>query len=343
MIPIIMNENFERLGMIKRYTSFLWHKCYYKCGDFEITMSTAEHNYDLIQVGRYVARDDDDRIGVIEKVVVTFDIDTGETATISGRFIEKILGQRIVWDQTSVNGTVENGIYAILYANIINPSDADRKIDSFELKAPKHFADRLEAQYTGTNILSLTEEVCQALSIGFKVALQNGKLVFELYKGTDRSYGQKDNTWVVFSDVNGIMTDMSYRYAIDGETNVARVAGEGEGKDRKVSTVGSSSGLERKELFVDAKDIQSNGGEITDAEYINLLNQRGAEKLTMPVQEVDSAVRLTNKYVYKKDFDLGDIVSIENTEWGISMNKRIVEVLESQELGYSVIVTFGGE
>lgn len=45
-------------------------------------------------------------------------------------------------------------------------------------------------------------------------------------------------------------------------------------------------------------------------------------------------------YTYKKDYNLGDIVTILN-EYGISMNARITEVLENQdESGYKMEPTF---
>lgn len=341
IIPIIVSESFERLGMIKRYKSFLWHKCYYTCGDFELRMSTAEPNYDLLKIGRYIVRDDDNSVGIIEDVIIT-DSEDGEVATITGRFAEKFLGQRVVWEQTQVNGTVEYCLNSIVYSNFINPTDTERVIDIIGIAEPKNYTERLEAQYTGTNILELITEVCKALEIGFRFKYEQGKFYFELYKGIDRSYGQIVNPWVVFSDVNGILKEMSYRYVTSTETNVARVAGEGEGIERIFETQGTAVGIYRKELFVDARDIQSEKVDST-AEYSNLLKQRGSEKLSIPVQEVDSSITAINKYTYKKDFDLGDIITIENKRWGISINKRIIEVLESEENGYSVIVTFNDE
>lgn len=52
---------------------------------------------------------------------------------------------------------------------------------------------------------------------------------------------------------------------------VTLVGGEGEGAGRRYTTVGGGSGLNRRELFTDARDISSNVGSddaLTDAEYI---------------------------------------------------------------------------
>ena len=65
---------------------------------------------------------------------------------------------------------------------------------------------------------------------------------------------------------------------------VTLVGGEGEGADRRYTTVGGGSGLNRRELFTDARDISSNVGSddaLTDAEYMAQLQQRGKEKISL--------------------------------------------------------------
>ena len=46
---------------------------------------------------------------------------------------------------------------------------------------------------------------------------------------------------------------------------------------------------------------------------------------------------------YGKDVYIGDVVVIENKEWNVSINSRLIEVIESvNEAGeYEVIPTFG--
>ena len=47
-------------------------------------------------------------------------------------------------------------------------------------------------------------------------------------------------------------------------------------------------------------------------------------------------------YEYKKDYFLGDITTIMNDRWNMSINTRIIEVMESEdENGYIVTPTFG--
>ena len=72
--------------------------------------------------------------------------------------------------------------------------------------------------------------------------------------------------------------------------------------------------------------------------------ERGYEKLseTAMTQAFDGEVSMNVNYQYRKDYQLGDIVTIENERWGISINSRIIEVMESEdENGYIVTPTFG--
>ena len=124
---------------------------------------------------------------------------------------------------------------------------------------------------------------------------------------------------------------------------MALIGGEGEGTERKYRTVGDAQGLNRYELFVDAKDISSNNGEIELAEYNKLLDERGYEKLEEQqiTEEFTGEVEATRMYRYKEHYDLGDIVQVEN-EYEILASPRILEVIESQnENGYRVVPTFG--
>ena len=124
---------------------------------------------------------------------------------------------------------------------------------------------------------------------------------------------------------------------------MALIGGEGEGTARKYQSIGDSEGFDRYELFVDANDISSNDGEISLTDYNKLLIERGNEKITENtfVESYTGEVETTLTYVYKKDYDLGDIVETVN-EYGMEATPRIIEIIESEnENGLRVVPTFG--
>lgn len=342
---IIKDTNFQALGIIDNASSIIWRKKYYETGQFEIEIMANLDNAKLLKKDYYVFREDDDSVGIIEDIKYTEDDENGDFIIAAGRFAEKILGQRIVWAQTNLYGTAEVGIRNLLLDNIINPLLPERKIDIIALGQMKQFPERINAQVTGANIEEYIQEVCKTFGYGYRLLFYNNKFFFELYKGVNRSYSQTENTYVVFNKDFDNIIKSEYNEVNSTVRNVAMVAGEGEGLSRKTYVVGTYRGIDRKEIYVDAKDISSNEGELTSEEYYPLLIQRGYEKLSehTTTQSFDSEINLGNyQYGKNKDFYLGDIVTEENEELGLYLNARIVEVVEAyNENGYSIIPTFG--
>lgn len=340
----VFNKDFERIGIVDT-ASVIWHSCYNTCGDFEILTSYTKEYEEILKDGNYVLREHENitSLGIIENTLDDEATDGQHNITAKGRFSELLLGRRIVWKQTQVNGTIENSINSLLYDNVINPELAERKIDRIYCKPIKNFEEKLEAQYTGDNILEIITSVCTDNEIGFRLSLDDDyKLAFELYKGVDRSTDQDVLPYVIFSsDFDNLLSD-AYEINITDEKNVALVAGEGEGLDRKNVTIGTASNIERKELFVDARDISSKDNGVTPETYNDVLKQRGNEQLAEVKRKeiVEATVDLKN-YKFRKDFDLGDIVTIYLGKKNKYINARIVEILESEDKnGYTIIPTF---
>ena len=123
----IRNKNFERIAVIED-ASVIWTKRYYDVGDFEIYVGANESYVNILQSGNYVERLDDDSVGIIEDIKITYDDEGAEYLTATGRFSESLLERRIVWQQTQLSGTAENGLRNLINNNMINPAIADRKI-----------------------------------------------------------------------------------------------------------------------------------------------------------------------------------------------------------------------
>lgn len=168
---------------------------------------------------------------------------------------------------------------------------------------------------------------------------------FPLYAGSDRSYDQTRNPYVIFSPKFENIINSNYIESKASLKTVTLVGGEGEGADRRYTTVGGGSGLNRRELFTDARDISSNVGSddaLTDAEYMAQLQQRGKEKLAenVSITSFEGETETTIMFQYGKDFFNGDIVQIAN-EYGHETKARILEIVRSEDKdGYSVYPTF---
>lgn len=341
----VINKSFEVVDIIDTYTSLIWTTRYYDCGDFELYVSANKKLIDILRQDYFIVRENDlVNAMVIEKIQLNTDIENGDFLIVSGRCLKSLLYRRIIWTQTSIDAYIETAITRLLNDNVINPSDATRKITGFTSSISNGFTEKVTGQYTGDNLGETIIAICKANHIGCrtKLDLDNKKFIFEMYKGIDRSYNQSDNAYVVFSnDFENLLTT-TYSNDKTNYSNVAKVAGEGEGTARKSIIVGEASGLDRYESFVDARDLSTNDGEIDSTSYDNILTQRGLEKLseTDMIESIDGQAETQYNYKFGIDYLLGDTVEVIN-EYGIDMQPRIIEVIESEDNnGTSIIPTF---
>lgn len=345
----ILNTKFEAQTVLDTYSSFIWTDRYNECGDFEIYTRMNDTILSTIKEGYYLRQKGSDHLMIIEDFLIDSDIEEGDTLTITGRSLESILDRRIVWGQKTISGNLQNGIQTLLNENVISPSNANRKIDNFIFKAstdPVITALTIEAQYTGDNLYEVIKTICTERDIGFRVTLDDSNnFVFELYSGVDRSYEQTNNPYVIFSPKYDNLLTSNYSETNSALKNVTLVGGEGEGSARKYTAVGDTSGLERRELFTDARDISSSeesGTTLSSSEYTELLRQRGKEKLAENVEVVsfEGQAETSSMFIYGQDFSIGDIVQIEDN-YGHEVQARILEIVTSEsDNGLSVYPTF---
>lgn len=345
----VLNQSFEIIAIIDEYESIIWTTRYFTYGDFELYLSAENDLMDLLQIGNYLVRDKDvngaiyQNVMIIRNVEITTDAEDGDHLIVTGYDLKSILNRRIIPEQTNLYGNVDALLQNLVYTEIINPSIAARQISNFTAGVNKiQTVYTMRQQITGENLGEIMAKICTAYGYGYNVYIDNGNFVFYVYEGADRSYNQNVNPYVVFSDNYGNLLSSDYVINNDNFANVAVVAGEGEGLDRKKVTVGDASGLERYEVWIDSRNTSSDDGTISEDEYLELLAQEGVESLsemettTTFSGEIDDS---TN-YTINVDYFLGDIVQIEN-DYGIQATTRIIEIIESEDdTGSSVIPTF---
>ena len=71
----VMNQDFEWLDIVEGAESKVWKKSFSGAGEFEIYTTDTPENIELLQIGRYVVRQDDDMVGIIEKINMQKDED----------------------------------------------------------------------------------------------------------------------------------------------------------------------------------------------------------------------------------------------------------------------------
>lgn len=352
---IILDKNFDTLGVVSVFNTLIWDRRYYASGLFEL--HTPAEFFELMNTGRYLYRNDREELGVIREVNLARDAKGARTAYCKGYFSEELLNDRVIHPQVSLSGTPESIGRKLVDRCVINPSNADRKIPQIILGPVNGVGSSVTVTATGDKLGDKLYEVEKTQELSHRLCYDylNNTLSFEVWKGKDRTDTQTVNSWAIFSDSFYNVKNAIYARDESECKNFAYVAGEGEGSARTIVEVDlrSSPDEERRELYVDARDLQStytdDGGEehtYTAAQYQALLWQRGLEKLAEyeKVETVNSDVDPAANLTYMVDFDLGDLCTYRYADVGIEATKRITEIQEVYEGSKQTLsVVFGND
>lgn len=294
----LLDNELNKKYIIDIYSSAIWAKRYNDIGDCELVISASIENFRKIKECKYIARNDDDMVCKIKKVELQTDEENGDQLILIGNDITDILNQRIVIKQTNFNGLVEDYIRTLINDSIIKPTNADRKIKNFTLANKKGFSETIREQVTYDNVGEKIQKLCKQYGWGYRVTVNKGNFIFALYKGNDIS------RYITFSHNYDNISTTDYVKDDSNIKNVALVAGEGEGVARKTITIGNGTGIDRHELYVDARDISS------EIDYDELLTNypNGKEKVINNV--IYYQVNGSNIAILTKN-DAGEITNVQ--------------------------------
>ena len=355
---MIVQENQMQIqleAICDSFSSLLWDVEYYECGQFEIYIAATAQNLEIFQTGKIVGRDDDKlHFGIIEAVQLETDAENGDYLTVTGRFLMSILSS---FTKLTTYGEI---LQTAIQKNCLQKDN--RKIPGLSLGEVSGdcWSKTAKLQVSYDNLMDWIYEICKLTGGTVNIRLQETtagsnlyRMQFELSQGDDRSILQDENPHIVFSDSYNNLLSFSYALNRTKFYNFAYIFGSGEGADRKRTTLFDSTEpqyLERYEIYVDAKDIsdeeQGENGQtiqISDADYTELLKEKGAEKL-IPITETTESTIATDgrQYQYNRDYFLGDFVTILHSRFGLLQEKmQLVGMIESfDQNGYSLTPTF---
>ena len=341
-----MDKDMQTIGSIPLFSTLIWTRRYYEYGLYEL--HTSANYFPLLNAGAFIYRNDRDELGMIEDVEYAQDENGTRSCFAKGYFAEKLLERKVMPYSVTKTGTPEEIGRELVTTFAI---ESERKIQGIVLGELKGIGTSIRMQDTGANLseklyeMEATQEQSHRLAYDY---LSN-ELRFEVWKGLDRRQSQTENSWAVFSNSFANVKNIVYERDKTAYKNYAYVAGEGEGSARKKIEVDvrESEDEEVIEIYVDARDLQStdaDGNTMSDEEYLELLRQRGLEKLSeyRMVEVVNSGVDPLANLKYMTDFDLGDLCTYINTDVGIELDQRITEIQEVYEKSQmSLTVTFG--
>lgn len=356
------------IGIVDTAQSVIWHSKYYGVGDFEIYAKATPAHLNLFIRGYYITRPDDLEVGVIEHINIINNLQDGKMIIIRGRFAKSILERRLIYQlaghvntPTILRGNVEAAARSLVTKNAIScPFDASRNFDFLQLGAlgnlPAVIRDESGAaaqkQVSYQNLLDYSDKLLQEYNYAAMIVLNDDtkKLQYVCYAGADRTIDNTaGNEPVIFSRDYDNLIESEYTEDDTAYKNVALIGGEGEDLKRFYSllSTGAYSGLQRREIFVDASSINKkykNDGEeqereYTDAEYTTMLNVQGMQTLAPLKMTVEfSGVINTSfgRWLLNRDYMLGDLVTVQDNDINKYATVRITETTEVQdENGYT--------
>ncbi|MDE5600757.1 MAG: siphovirus ReqiPepy6 Gp37-like family protein [Oscillospiraceae bacterium] len=336
---IFKSDTTRFLGVLDCFESLRFRRKYHEPGEFEIHLPDTLENIKFLSVDNLIHRDDIKETGIIEKVSIK-----DSSLVVAGRLLSCCL------DSCYIDAVynIFNLTYGEVMQKLVENHGKDRYLNPLlNIDNIYKGTQTFNAQISYKNLLSLLVTLSKTSNIGFKVYLDPIQKLwqFKSYIGANRSVLQTMNSPIIFSDEYGNLSGESYIFDKTNYKNNALVLGEGEGESRAKCYIDMRKydSEPKRYMIVDAKDIKREDG-MSDSDYQGLLYNRGLDKLAENaiVENFDADAVTGLQWEYLKNWNLGDMVTIESKAWGISVDKRITEVEEIYEKGVvKIIPTFG--
>lgn len=350
------DNTFENIGEVNQYNSLIWPDKFNGYASFELWAPITEENSEYFKKGN-ILWCGGDNAAVVEIVKSAIDDKGTKTFNVKGRTLEMFLTTRIIWGvYNASNKYASTAMYEVVNQNCVNPTNANRKIPYLECAEDKQLGGKMSVQKTGGEVYDALTTIASSKDLGFNVLFRpkEKKLIFEVVAGADRTIEQSEVDPVEFStDLEDILSSSYYTNNQD-EKNVAFIQGEGDGASRisQISGNNELEGFARKELYVDARDLQSetineDGAttSLTPDEYKAALINRGDDKLSecevTETFEVQIRVFGDIQYEFGKDYQKGDKVTVRDRQLNVVVSARITEVEEDFDDEYALVLTFG--
>lgn len=352
-----MSQDMSILAEIDNYESMFFDRSWHGIGEIELTINRHKRYTDtllknnIILVGVHL-----DKVFIIKHREIQLDEDgkITENWLIRGYSLKSIVSQRITIPPVDnaydiINANAETVMKHYINKNLVNPIDPKRKIPRLVI-APDlkrglkvNYASRFKNVAEEMSILS----IYSGLGWLIYLDLDNKQWVFDVNQGHDLTVNQSVLPPVIFSPEFDSLKSLQYIQSELNYKNIAYIGGQGEGLERRVVEIGEYDGMNRHEIFVDARDISERGenDEPIPAEVvIQQLAERGSQELSELDQEeyLEGEILTKSPFKYEKDYNLGDLVTLQTRDWGVTLDSRLTIIKEIYEVdGFHIEATFG--
>lgn len=311
----VYDGQLELLARLESWVSLVWperYNVYSGVQGAQLELHASTDLQALCRPDRYLWLTGSDRI----MRICSAQTDRSEhKLVISARDAACILDERIS-TQTLSGFAVESTLRSLVSGAAAWPG--------LELGVLADLADAYTGEVKPGSLLSIAEQVCQELDIGFRVRFdqQAKKLLFELYR-------PKLDPNARYAPQYGNLTGLTYTESITDYKNIVTVVGA----DGTV-TVGATgnTGSARRELYLDATSKKKKDGQ-SQEDYLAALRALGE-------QELAKHTRIENfRFTPTGSVTVGKVVAASLPGTDIQAAARITSVTLSSQKGENTVTT----
>lgn len=322
----VYDKNLNFIGIIDDFDTLSVQTSYRSANRLNLSIAKQKHNSKLISTDNFFVHKNC-------PYIVTYFKETLQTIEIQTIDVASYIMQNTICKYGVSTGTgydVFTGDYESAIQHFI-----ENNTDLITLGINYNRGDTATTRARFNVLQDLITELCIASGLGYECIFENKEFVLNVIQGKDISTNQSENSPVIFSEKFDNIRNLEFIYNIQQSKNVAIVAGQGEAAERAIVIVGTETGLKRREMFVDARDIEDDA----------LLPQRGEEKLAEVREEISLAfdvVHENKSFIYERDYNVGDIVTVVSDY--ATMHTRILSATEDySDKGYELKIEAGKE
>ncbi len=219
------------------------------------------------------------------------------------------------------DGAAETVLKGYVNLNLVNPDESSRKISELSIEPDAERGDNVAVRARFERLDEKIEEVSRSGMLGWEIIGYGEGVRLEIVEGIDKSTTQTEVSPIIFSPDFGNLRTLGYQWSKLTRNTLLYMGGEGEGAKRlleKAFIGDEPEGLDRRENFFDGRDLD------TEAK----LTQRGRAILDSqgPKDRLEAEMLSKGPFRYRDDWDLGDIVTVRNLDWGVVAHLRITEI-----------------
>lgn len=338
--------------IVNGLTSKTWIERYSTPGEFTFLAPAASGIRDILTEGSFVSHIDSDEIMIVENQEIDETDTTVPQVKITGRSWESYLEQRVVGNNVvfpvigpltdyalSAESTWRQ-VVAIIQdhigpTDVVDPNYGIPFVTVLALVTPTGLempplarTNKREDLYTAISDLMKIDNIgIRSIRPGANTpaGVPADNMALLVHAGIDRT------KTVGFTYISGQVLSGTYLWSIKSLKNCALIA------STWVETtydVNAPDGYNRRVLYVDASDLDSALTEApTDDDLTTLINnmrQRGAEAIAAQTTTVLSQVNIGSGPKYRKDYGIGDLVSVSG-DYNEITTMRVSEYVETED------------